>query len=309
MIKINKNEFFIGVDGGGTKTTAALADAECRIIKTFQSGPSSPRNSGIEKAAASVASAVGGVLEGREDIRIASTFIGLPAVTEEFSFQKRNITSSLKKKIPGIFKGKVKIGSDQEVAFRAGTDRKDGVVVIAGTGAVVRGWKDKRRARCSGWGWLDDEGSAFYVGHKTFRAALKDLDGRGPATKLTKAVLKEFAVKDETGLARFVYSRDPSEVIPSLSIVCDEVSKKRDGEARTILKEAASELAISINTVIKKLNLQRSRFPLVIVGGMFKSKILLSEVKRAVRKKAPRVEFVRVSGKPVIGAVRLASEL
>ncbi len=308
-MKSANHQFIIGVDGGGTKTTAALAGGNCRIIKTFQSGPSSPRNVGVEKAVENVTLAIKGVMGGRRKIKIASTFIGLPAVTEEFSSQKGRIISALKKKIPGIFRGKVRIDSDQEVAFRAGTDKKDGVVVIAGTGAVVRGWKGEAQAHCSGWGWLDDEGSAFYVGHKTFQAVLKELDGRGPATKLTKAVLKKFCVKGERGLARFVYSRNPSEVIPLLSVICDEVSKRGDKGARTILKDAASELALSINTVVGELKFQRSRFPLVMVGGMFKSTIFLSELKKKVRKKSPRVEFIRVSGKPVIGAVRLASEL
>ncbi len=308
-MKTNKSGFIIGVDGGGTKTTAALAYETGRIIKVFQSGPSSPRNIGIKKAAENVALAIRGVAKNRKKINIISTFIGLPAVTEEFSSKKREINSELKKRIPEVFKGKVEIGSDQEVAFSAGTEKKEGVLVVAGTGAVVRGWKGEKQAHCSGWGWLDDEGSAFYVGHKTFQAVLKDLDGRGSATMLTGLVLKKFAVEDERTLARFIYSHNPTEVIPPMSVVCDAASKRGDRTARSIMKEAASELAISINTVIRELKFEYACFPLVMVGGMFKSKILLSEVKKQVKREASKVEFVRLSGKPVIGAVRLASEL
>lgn len=297
-------KYVIGVEGGGTKTVAALADLNGKILKIAKSGSSSSRNIGIKKATDNIARAIKGVL--KRDNKIVSTFIGLPAVAEEFKSKKIKIRKELSKRVPKIFKGKVEIGSDQEVAFRSGSNQKDGVVVIAGTGSVIRGWKGKKQVHVSGWGWLADEGSAFFVGQRTFQAVFKDLDGRGHKTLLTKLTFKEFKLKKKEDLPNFIYSRNPTEVIPLLSIICDKATKKGDKVAKSILIEAAQELALGVNTVIKKLNLKSLKFPLVLVGGIFKSKIVVNKVKKEIKKAAPGVKFIRPDKEPVIGAVKLA---
>ena len=156
----SRNRFVIGLDGGGTKTIAALANLNGKIIRASEAGSSSPRNVGIKIATDNVAQAINKILE--KKLKIESTFIGLPAVAEEFKAEKIKIKREIIKKSPQIAQGKVIIGSDQLVAFRAGTDEKNGVLTIAGTGTVARGWRGKKEAHSSGWGWLAGEGSAFF---------------------------------------------------------------------------------------------------------------------------------------------------
>lgn len=300
--------YVIGVDGGGTETIAALANPKGKILKTGKSGSSSPRNVGIERATKNVAEAIRKTLKGKRKIKITSTFIGLPAVAEEFKSKKEKIKKELSKKIPKIFKRRVEIDSDQKVAFRAGTKEKDGVLIIAGTGSVSHGWKGKKEVHSSGWGWLADEGSAFFVGQKTLQAILKDLDARGPKTLLTKLAFQEFKMKEGEGLTNLVYSKNPTKIIPLLSIICDKASKEKDKVAKGIMIEAGRELVLTATPVIKKLNFKKSKFPLVLAGGMFKSEILLNEVKGGIKKIAPRVKFILLRQKPIAGAVRLAIE-
>jgi len=299
-------EVVIGVDGGGTKTTTALATLEGKILKLVKTGSSSPRNIGIKKATDNIAIAIKKVL--KRDKKIISTFIGLPAVAEEFKGKKKEIRKELFKKIPEIFKGKVEIGSDQEVAFKSGSKQKDGVLIIAGTGSVVCGWKGKKQVNVSGWGWLADEGSAFFIGQKTFQAIFKDLDGRGPETLLTKLTFKELKLRKKEDLVNFIYSKNPTETVPLLSIICEKASKKRDKVAKSILIEAARELAFGANIVIRKLNFKDLKFPLVLVGGIFKSDIVVKRIKKEIKKIAPKAKFVLVKNKTVLGAVKLAIE-
>lgn len=297
-------EVVVGVEGGGTKTIVALATLEGKILKLVKAGPSSPRNIGIKKATDNIAIAIKKVL--KRDKKIVSTFIGLPAVAEEFKVKKKEIRKELFKKIPKIFKGKVKIGSDQEVAFRSGSDQKDGVLIIAGTGSVVCGWKGKKKIHVSSWGWLADEGSAFFIGQRTLQAIFKDLDGRGPETLLTKLTFKELKLQKKEDLVNFIYSKNPTESVPLLSIICEKASKKRDKVAKSILIEAAGELVFGANTVIKKLNFKSLKFPLVLVGGIFKSKIVVKKIKKEIKKIAPKAKFILVKNKTVSGAVKLA---
>ncbi|XOB40111.1 MAG: N-acetylglucosamine kinase [Candidatus Nealsonbacteria bacterium] len=300
--------YVIGVDGGGTKTITALANLEGKILKIARAGSSSPRNIGIKKATDNVAKAINKLLKQKKDAKIISTFIGLPAVAEEFKSKKKEIKKEISKKVPEIFKGKVEIGSDQEVAFRSGSDQKDGVLVIAGTGSVVRGWKGKRQLHVSAWGWLADEGSAFFVGQKTFQVIFKDLDGRGPKTLLTKLTFKELKLRKKEDLVDFIYSKNPTVTVPLLSIICDKASKRGDKIAKEIMVIAAQELVLGAKLVIKKLKLESLKFPLVLVGGIFKSKIVLNRVKKEIKKIAPKVKFILPKKAPVIGAVKLAIE-
>jgi len=306
-----KKQYIIGVDGGGTKTTAALSNLKGKVLKIAKTGPSSPRNVGIKKAVENVAKAIEQVLkETSKEDQIMVTFIGLPALEEEFKFKKGEIKKELlkNKKILKIKKGKVTINSDQIVAFRSGTNEKDGVVLIAGTGCVAHGWRAKKEAHASGWGWLADEGSGFWVGHKVFQAIFKDLDGREPKTLLTKLVFQRLKIKTKENLLLKVYSKDFSEIVPLFSVFCDVASQKGDRVAKEIMREAGKELALAVKVVIKKLNFQKKKFPLVLVGSMFKSKIVLKQVQKEIKKLAPKVKFVQPRKEPVVGAVKLALE-
>lgn len=302
--------FVIGVDGGATKTVAALADLSGKILKIGKTGSSSARNIGVEAAAQSVAGAVKKVLPKKKS-KIRSVFIGLPGVEERPELVPKIQREFFgDKKLPLIFKGKIRIASDQIVAFRAGSDEKDGVILIAGTGSVVHGWKKNREHKSSGWGWLTDEGSAFWTGQKIFRAVLKDLDGRGPKTLLTDFVFPKIRTKKQNQklFRNKIYSRDFVNNVSSLSLICDLAARKKDKVAKNILVGAGKELALSANTVIKTLNFKNERFPLVLVGSMFNSKIILGIVEKEIKKIVPKAVFIRPKAEPVIGAVKLALE-
>jgi len=74
------------------------------------------------------------------------------------------------------------------------------------------------------------------------------------------------------------------------------------------MKEAGKELANSAKTVIKKLNFKKEIFPIVLVGGMFGSKVVLETVKNEIKKFAPKAKFIQPKVDPVIGAIKLAIE-
>jgi len=307
----NQN-YIIGVDGGGAKTVAALANIEGKILAKAKTDSSHPRNVGIKEAITNLAQAIHKVL--RKNKNISSVFLGLPAMEEEFKYKKDVIKRELlkHKEISPIFKGKLIIGSDQLVGFRSGTEEKDGVVLIAGSGCVAHGWRGNREVKVCGWGYLSEMGSGFWVGQKALQAIFKDLDGRGKRTLMTKLIFKNFKVKDKKSLIEKIYSKNPTKIIPLFSILVDEAAKKGDRIAKNILIEAGKELALSINTVIKKITpplaRQRAGFPLVLIGSVFKSKVVLEAVKKEIKKVAPKVKFIQPEQEPVIGAVKLAIE-
>jgi N-acetylglucosamine kinase-like BadF-type ATPase len=304
---MKKQNFVIGVDGGGTKTVLALANLEGKILKIRESLPSSPRNFGIKKAVFNLVLGLKKILPKKG--KISATFIGLPAVTEEYKSKIKKIKGELKKykEISKIFKGKVKIGSDQEVAFRAGA-KGDGIILIAGTGCVAHGWKGEEELKVSGWGYLGDEGSSFFVGQKSFQAILKSIDGRGEKTILKDSAFKKLKLKNEIDFVDFIY-KNPVQNVPLISVFCDLAAKKGDKIAKKIILEAAKEAALNVKPIVKKLNFRNKKFPLVLTGGLFHSKIFLREVKKIIKEFARKADFILLKEKPVRGAINLALEM
>jgi len=327
-----EKKYVIGVDGGGTKTVAALSDLNFKILKIAKTGPSNLRNVGrIEEAVLNISKAILKVIKGIKEKEILSIFIALAAVEEEFKSEKEKIKKGILKnpKILKVLKSpecsrQIEIVSDQIAAFRSGTDEKDGLVLIAGTGSVCRGWRlqpthrppasraPKKEAKTGGWGWANDEGSGFWAGQKGYQAIFKELDGRGKKTKITKLLFKEWHLERKEDLMKKIYGSDSIRNISLISKIVDEASQMGDKVARSIMEEAGEELALLAVAVIKKLisplARKRTRLPLVLVGAMFKSKIILNKLKKEIKKLAPRAEFIFPKEEPVIGAIKLAIE-
>lgn len=311
MTKIAEHarEYVIGVDGGGSKTVAILADISGQIAAKSKTGSSHPRHLGAARAIANTAQVIGKVLKkaGRSP-RILATFLGLPAMEEEFKYKKEIIRNELlrQKNISPIFKGEVIINSDQLAGFRAGTDKKDGVMLNGASGAVAHGWRGGKEVKVSGWGYLTEEGSSFWIGQKGLQAVWDDLDERGPKTRLTKLFFKKFGIKNKIGLMEKVYSGNTPEAVAQLSYWVNEAAKKGDNVSKGILAEAGEELALSAETVIKRLNFESEKFPLVLVGSLFNSEIISEAARKEIRKFSPKAEFIRPKVEPAIGAVKVA---
>jgi len=305
-----EKKYVIGVDGGGTRTVAALANLEGKILIFGKSGPSNVRKVGLKIAVENIAKAIEKALRKTDRSGILSTFIGLAAIQEEPRLKEKVKKALFKyKEISLIFKGKLAIDSDQIIAFRAGGgNERDGVLLIAGTGCVAHGWRKGKEEKSSGWDWLADEGSAFWVGQKAFQVVFKDLDGRGQKTKIKEIAFRKFKIRNEEELMAKVYSENPIKIISSFSVLVDKACQQGDKIAKKILIEAGQELALAVNSVIEKLNFKKIKFPLVLVGNFFQSKVVLKTVKRGVREFAPKAEFIQPKNKPVVGAVKLALE-
>jgi len=56
------------------------------------------------------------------------------------------------------------------------------------------------------------------------------------------------------------------------------------------------------------MNFQNKKFPLVLIGSMFKSKLILDTMKKEIKKIAPRTKFIHPKKEPVVGAIKLAIE-
>lgn len=284
----------LGIDAGGTKTDIIVSDLEGNLITKIPGKPASLRNIGVEKSCQNIIESLQEV-----DGKAVYAFVGFPAFYEEYSDCKAKIKSLL-----SSIADKVEVGSDQLVAFRAGTDEKKGIVVISGTGSVVRGFSGKN-AKASGWGYFADEGSAFWAGIEAYRAITKSLDHRSPRTMMKDMIFEKWAIDSQNEFNKKIYE-DPITTIPLLSVIVDYADRRNDPAAGKIIEKAAEEIFQGVKTVINQMNLSQSKFPLVVVGGMFKSNRMKKIFCEKVGLSFPRADIIFPKNDPVMGAVKLA---
>ncbi len=308
MKKINK-EIIIGVDGGGTKTDVLVSDLNGKILSKSQGGSSNLRDIGIEKSIFTVSQLIEKSLSKIKQKKVLSVFVGLPAFAEEFKLKEKEIRKEFSKHKKRFFVSdkELFIGSDQEVAFRSGTDEKEGVVVISGTGSVVRGWKGKKQVKCSGWGWITDKGGAYWVGKKAYEETVKSLDGRAKRSILTDLIMEKLKIKNINDLNEIIYQDSRIEKLSSLSFIAEQAIQKNDKVAENIFKQGIKELILSTTTVINKLKFKKE-FPLVLIGGMFNSEFYKKNFEKEIKKLNSNALLIFPDKDPVFGAVKLAKE-
>jgi N-acetylglucosamine kinase-like BadF-type ATPase len=297
-----EKEFVIGIDGGGTKTIAALADFKGKILKEIEIGSTNPNKIGFERAILNLRKLI---LKISKNKKVKVAYLGLAGGLERDKEKRERIRKELQK----FFKFPIFVDGDQKIAFRAGINEKDGIVLIAGTGAIAMGWRGKKVAISGGWDWLiGDQGSAFWVGKKVLEEIGKALDGRRKDFKLRKFIFKKLRIKKEIDLYKNFYCEDFVAKVALMSKFVDEFSKRGDKFSKKILIEATKEVSKMAISVIKKLNFEKEKFPIIFVGGMFKSKIFREKVEREIKKTAKKAKFILLKKKPVIGAIKLAKE-
>lgn len=186
----------IAVDAGGTNTRAVVLTTDGTCLARASAGSGNPTATGTEAAGANVAAAVGGALTSAgipaaEVVRVLAAMAGASGLGTDWLAQAL---------APIGVQCPVATGEDLLAAFLSGT-LADGYGFVSGTGAIAIRVVDGRNQQISdGIGWmLGDEGSGFWLGRELARAAAADLDGRGPATAVTPAVLAELGVERIAG--------------------------------------------------------------------------------------------------------------
>lgn len=255
----------VGVDGGASKTRAAVVTASGAVLSSALVPSSSAYHREPEEAAAVVAAAAREALASagvREPV--AALGAGL-AGADDPAIRERLIGALTSSGIARI----VHVDHDAAAALAGGTALAPGVVIVSGTGSIAFGTDAHgRRARAGGWGpLLDDEGSGYSIGRAVLRAAMRAHDGRGDATLLSEAVRARFGVASMTLLKAAVRGASIDE-IASVAPLAVEAASAGDQVAARILDRAGEGLATMVFAVARALGWQEEEFALVAVGGV-----------------------------------------
>jgi N-acetylglucosamine kinase-like BadF-type ATPase len=172
---------------------------------------------------------------------------------------------------------------------------------------------DGRAWRSGGWGHvLGDEGSGYWLGVQSIKAALRDRDASGPETALSDAAIAFFDVPTLEELAYRVYSQPLAKrEIAAFAIETQHLAERGDAVARELYTRGARKLSEQITAVILQTGLSSPRavqFPVGLIGSGFKAGALFVEpIAEAVRTCAPEALVSVVKTAPVSGSLLLAA--
>ena len=307
--------YVIGLDGGGTKTTAQLADLNGRVALETQGGPSNFQTLGVEEVAKSILDLVETCCRtvGCNISEIGSVVAGLAGAGRTIDQQRiaEGIQSAAQSR--GIYLRDLKIESDARIALESAFLGNPGIVLICGTGSIAFAkTRSGKILRAGGWGRvIGDEGSGYQIGRDALRAVTKAIDGRGKKTRMVKMVSSSFGLKHHEDIVRSVY-RDNLDLATVAPFVV-RAAQQGDAVAKEILNASAQELLETVRAVLKgmktKRRAMRVEISIVLIGGLMESDNWYSrKVKSLIRKSLPDIIVRKPVGQPVQGAVLIAVE-
>lgn len=299
--------FYLGVDGGGTKTNVALMNEVGDITAEGESGPSNPLRVGVETAVSNIAKAIDSACDSSGISRgdIVSATLGLAGV------RRRDIRERVRDSFVDRYRiKKTYVTTDADIALYGTTLGKAGLVVIAGTGSICIGINDRgEKVIAGGWGPVaGDEGGGRGIAGEALHRVAKASDGRGELTKLSERAAEYFRASNVENLIGAIYApnMDNSRIAGFARLVV-ETAEDGDKVALEILTDAGLELGNAAVAVIKKLSLEDREVPIGCVGSVFKAGRLLTDpMKSVISAVAPKARLAEPHMPPAHAAALMA---
>lgn len=173
----------LGIDAGGTTTRCVWLDETGRCLGHSKAGPGNPLSAGPQVALESLTEAIGVAMA--DSVADPPEVILLSMAGGSGLDQVRTF-DELRHRIG--FNPRISVDADLIAAYFSARVEPEGLLLLAGTGAVAGRIENSRLVQVSdGLGWLiGDEGSGFWIGREVVLAAVRAMDGRGPATALSE---------------------------------------------------------------------------------------------------------------------------
>lgn len=298
-------EYIIGIDGGGTKTTAVIANMKGEILVQTSAGPTNPNVISTEVVFQTL-SIIIHELKKQSPVayqNIINVFAGISGAGND------KAKKSLKEMIEQLVCNdnvQVNVESDPINALYSGTYGQPGIVQISGTGSITYGINDKaEHGRVGGWGYLfGDEGSGYDLGRQGVIAALKFHDGRGNKTILLEMLRDYFKVTSEFDLVQKIYaSPSPKNEISPISKMVIQAYKNDDKVAQQIILNVVNEISLSIKTLHMRLFQSEQIVKAVLCGGVFNEKEVLPRLLKEELLDTKNIHLTIPEMSPVGGSV------
>jgi N-acetylglucosamine kinase-like BadF-type ATPase len=296
--------YFLGLDGGGTKTECVLMDRAGTIISRSFSGPSNPSRVGVESAVLEIVKAAelsliqGGVARDA----VVALCAGM-AGTGNTAIRER-VLHDLQSAFPGVA---VRVITDLEVALVAAGDGPV-IVLVAGTGSAAIGRDAQGQTwRAGGHGpRTGDDGSAYDIGTRAVTRAMKEREGKGTDSSLGSKILGQLGYSSWPDLQQRA-AEQPDAVFPLAFPIVAAAADAGDAVARDTLLQAARELSSLVSTVAEQMGYGRQSILIAKTGGTVgRSEFFDAQLDAALKKALPVARIGGLAMSPAEAAARIA---
>ncbi len=264
-------EFYLAVDGGGSKTKIALYDARGVQHGILSVGPSAYCDIGV--------SAVTTVLyEGIQALfsQVGATWAELKQAAFCLSSvgERPSLDAQLTEQLVALCKNAVVV-NDSYCALYAAHGGGEGIVAVSGTGSIACGLDSQgNTARCGGYSpMFSDEGSAYWLGVKAMELFCKQDDGRVERSVLHTAFAQRLGVRSAFELMEWAeHARTGGRRrFAKLQLLLEAAANDGDASAASLYEQAARELSLLCSGLLSKLSFRNSPVKVSFSGGTFRA--------------------------------------
>jgi N-acetylglucosamine kinase-like BadF-type ATPase len=297
--------YYLGVDGGGTKTAGVLIDAAGTVRAQLRTASTNLHAVGAALARQRLLTLTDALLAQAQvpvtelaGVGLAMSGVGRPA-------EQREVTGWIQEHFPAAA---CFVDNDAVAALAAATGGElFGIVVISGTGMIVVGIdRAGRRQRAGGWGPLIGEpGGGFALGVAALNAVAEAADALGPPTLLTAVLLDQLGLANPADLVGWAYADVSWARFAGLAPLVVQCAQAGDAVSNAILDQAADALCQRILAVMTRLDLATTSFPCVLTGGNLAPGPLAERLIARLCQSAPHAQVMRPRVDAAVGAAWL----
>lgn len=297
---------FLGIDGGGTKTQAAICDETGRILGVGLGSASGIDSVGADGATIGIGAAVQAARAqaGLPAAPFDGVFLGMAGVVSEADREiVRTVASALR------LGGAVGVDHDIRISLAGGLSGRPGIALISGTGSSCFGLNERgERWQAGGWGHLiSDEGSSYWFGWNAIRLAIGSFDGRWQSS-LLEPVKQRLGVKEMLDIHHRLYTRGISKAeIAAFAPLVIEAAVAGDAMATQLIEHGTHDLAQMVAAVARHFGWVSLRCEVTLTGGLWRAgEAVIAPFRRALAEELSQAAIIMPELPPVLGACVLA---
>lgn len=233
-----KREYFLGIDGGGSKCKAIIVSSDNVILGTGIAGPANPLH-GYQQAIDSITGSAQLALAdtGLSDISLENITagVGLAGVNLPVLFEKM---SSWKHPFKQMF-----LTTDLLIACLGAHEGRDGAVMISGTGSCGFSYVDGRPYSLGGHGFPHgDKGSGAWFGFQAAKHALMSIDGLVEHSTIDEKLFALHGASKGIDLVEVIAGK-PAAFYASMANIVFDAAEEGDSVAKAIIEEGAGYIS------------------------------------------------------------------
>ncbi|MBR4287371.1 MAG: hypothetical protein IKT55_06680 [Clostridia bacterium] len=295
-------KYYLGIDGGGTRTTASVCDESGALVCKKVGKTINFYSVGMDTARKNLSEIMSDIRNELGEIAFENAFIGCSALDNRADAEIVNALCG------GVINSKnITMDSDTYVALFSGDCSVSRAVVICGTGSMVTGIDDNNVIHTKGgWGHLiGDEGSAYSIALNGIKEAVVLFDENELDSPLVKAAQRFFETEDLRKIIDFIYNENTTkDIIADFAKYVSIEAPKGDKTSIGIIENECRKLLRTVYSLLKGM---KSCRVLYLYGGVFQNNALFRDCFiNALNEEYPAIRAELLTLPPDEGALRLA---